>query len=614
MGVDDKKLNEHGQTEFMGSQESSPWFMPTGRFGRVISRLFASKAQPYIAQQGTPYDTPLAPLAGDSVVKSEVIRPGMPTNKGLNPADPWAIQRQIPYIPEFEYARRRRYVEYESMDTYPEISSAFDVYADECTQVDIEGKKWVINSKSQLVREEAEQLFKVIKLDRQYWDITRNGVKYGDCFIETIIDVDNPKNGIQRIKILNPNFMFRVENEYGYLTDFLQEIPDKQDWSSFGSNADSMRTNKFITLDKNQVVHFRLYSTDPMFYPYGKSVAAACSRVYRMLKMMEDAMLIYRIERAAERRIFYIDIGNLPATKGDSFIQNFIKKFKKAKYYDAATGNINERFNPLGVTEDYYIPVRGDNKGTKVETLPGAENLGEVDDVKYFRDKLLSLLKVPKDYIVEKDKSPERKANLAQLDVKFARTIQRVQRDIQIGFTTILRRHLALKGYPQHLINSVEVELPDPSDMFTKRKLDVDEQKARVVQAVRGTMLFSDDYIYKKYYNLTDFEIEKIRAQLEKQQEKELEKQMKLGAAGMAMDPNAQNPQGMPGEGGGAMAWPNPAQEAGGQEPAENKPPTSNEEALVKIKNKLLKENKIKEALIIEKLMIKRKKLKNTQK
>jgi len=598
MGIDNKKKLEEGATEFLPTAQGAPWFSPQTWFAKAISRLFASKAQPYIAQQSNPTGAPLAPLAGDTVVKADVIRPTMP------PVNPWVNERQVPHIPELEYARKKRYREYEDMDGYPEISSSFDIYADESTQLDIEGNKWTVHSDSQLVREEANDLFETVKLERSYWDIVRNTVKYGDCFVESVIDTANPKAGIQRLKVLNPFFMYRVENEYGYLTDFLQEIPDKEDWASFGYNMEIMKSNKFIPLDKNQIIHFRLYSTDPAHYPYGKSIAAAAIRVYRMLKMMEDAMLIYRLERAPERRVFYIDVGNLPATKADGFLKSFVQKFKKQKYYDAATGNINERFNPLGVTEDFFIPVRGDNKGTKVETLQGAENLGEVDDVKYFRDKLLACLKIPKDYVVEKDKSPERKANLAQLDVKFARTIQRVQRDLQVGFTTLLRRHLALKGFPQSLINAVKVELPDPSDMFTKRKLDVDEQKARVVQAVLGIGLFSRDYVYDKYYNLTEYEKEKIQEQLEQEQEKEMEKQMKLAAAGGGMDPNA--PPGGPG-----MAGPNPAQEAGGQEPAENVPPTSNEQTLLVLEKKLLLEQKLDQAVIIKKML---RKLKNSSK
>ena len=128
------------------------------------------------------------------------------------------------------------------------------------------------------------------------------------------------------------------------------------------------------------------------------------------------------------------------------FIERLKEKFKKEKFFDANKGQIDARYNPLSADEDFFVPSRGGN-GTKIETLPGAQNLGEVDDVKYFRDKLLASLKIPKDYIVEKEQSPERKANLSQLDVKFARTVSRIQHSIEVGLESIAKRHLKIKGF-----------------------------------------------------------------------------------------------------------------------------------------------------------------------
>ena len=191
---------------------------------------------------------------------------------------------------------------------------------------------------------------------------------------------------------------------------------------------------------------------------------------------MEDAMLVYRLSRAPERRIFYVDVGNLPASKAEAFLETMKTRFKKEKFHNQ--NRVDGRYNPLAVDEDFFVPIRG-NQGTKIETLPGAQNLGEVDDVKYFRDKLLATLKIPKDYIVEYDKSPERKANLSQLDVKFARVILRVQDSISKGFSQIAKKHLEMLEYPRSVINNLEIQLPDPSDVFVKRKLEIDEAKAR---------------------------------------------------------------------------------------------------------------------------------------
>jgi len=577
-----KQINEMGETAFgnpNSSAAATPWFNPLGVFGKWWSRYFATKAQPYMAQQSSDSPTPIHPVGGDTIVNPNVIyhKPG---------GSPEVIRN--PFIPELEMNRKNRYSQFESMDEYPEVGAAFDIYADDCTQRDTHNRRWAVTANSQLTIKRVERLFETIKLDRFYWDITRNAVKYGDCFIELVMDLNNPKAGIQRIKVLNPNYIIRVENEYGYLTDFLQEIPQKNTgtWNSFGYQSTTMEKSSYIGLDKNQIVHFRMHTSDPKYYPYGKSIAAFAIRVFRSLKLMEDAMLIYRLSRAPERRIFYINVGSLPTGKAEAFMEKLKQKFKKEKFFDTATGNINEKLNPMSLDEDYFVPHRGNNE-TKIETLPGAQNLDKVDDVKYFRDKLLACLKIPKDFIVEQDKSPERKANLAQLDVKFARTIMRVQHEIEIGLETIAKRHLAILGFPQSEINSVKVKLPDPSDMFTKRRLDVDEQKTRVVQAVKGLMLFPDSYIYKEYFELTDREIESIKKELESQKQTQMEEQAAMAppspAGAPPMPPTGSTP-------------PN------GIEGAENIPPTEAPQESVNFLNKLKKTNILNEN--IEKAMV----------
>lgn len=516
------KLDEDsiGYTKFGAGgpgDRMGPYFYPSGRLGQFLARFFATKAAPYIAKQGDEGPTPQATLAGDTVQNADVIKADtLPAMGTLN--------RTSLQLPEVEKSRRERYKRFEEMDDYPEIGTAFDIYADDSTQKNLRNMRWTVLSEDKMVVDEVNDMFKRIHLERDYWDIVRNTVKYGDCFMETIIDINNPRKGLQRMKVLNPNFILRVENEYGYLTDFLQEIPDNDDWAAFGSAADMMVGTKFITLDRNQIVHFRLRTSDPGYYPYGKSIAAMAIRIFRSLKLMEDAMLIYRLARAPERRIFYIDVANMPATKAEMFIEKVKEKFKKEKYYNSNDGTIDARYNPLSADEDFFVPTRG-AQGTKIDTLPGAQNLGEVEDVRYFRDKLLAALKIPKDYIVEKDKSPERKANLSQLDAKFARVIGRVQQQVEIGLEQIAKRHLALVGYPAHLVKEVKILLPDPSDVFTKRKMEIDEQKARVVQAVVGLGLFPKSTIYKEFYDMTDEEIDQIKEEMQEEQEAEAAKE-----------------------------------------------------------------------------------------
>jgi hypothetical protein len=499
-----RKINE-GFTEFADTQ--APYNKPYGLIGRFFRKFFAREVEDVEDDQ---YIDPISkrsvatpkPLQGDAVQTNQVVK--IPSEFGHN-------KTYYPILPQVEYDRKKRYKEFEDMDGYPEISSAFDIYSDDCTQENVDGTAWEIVTDEEMVKAELEDMFDQVNLTRYLWDIARNVVKYGDIFLETIVDLNNIKRGIQRIKVLNPNFIFRVEDEFGYLKCFLQEVPKKNDWSTYGSIGPTLDDSQMIALDSGQVIHFRLHTSDPSHYPYGKSIANAARVTYKSLKMMEDAMLIYRLVRAPERRIFYIDTGSLPATKAEMHIKKQMDKFKKRKSYNSQTGNIEENFNALAADEDFYIAVNGKGSGTKIDTLKGAENLGEVDDVKYFRDKLLAALKIPKDYIVEKDQSPERKANLSQLDVKFARVITRIQKSLEIGLETLAKRHLMLKGYPDVMISKVKIKLPAPSDMALKRQLDTDEQKARVVQAVKGLGIFPVDKIYKDYYRLSDDEISKIK-------------------------------------------------------------------------------------------------------
>ena len=523
--IKENKLNEDtgpgGYTTFGGPGDGTTYAYPRGKIGRFFAKFFATPAIPYLKKQEE--------LGGDVI-----INPDRP----ITPARMSTSYQRLPFLPEIEINRKRRYSEYERMDDYPEITAAFDIYSDESTQKDTQNRRWRIESDSTLVVNEVESLFTKLNLKNFYWDIVRNTVKYGDCFVELIADVNKPDQGLRRFKILNPNYIIRIENAYGYLERFLQEIPDK---TSFDSAPEPFqKIEKYIELDKHQIVHLRLRTSDPKYYPYGKSIASGAVSIFRSLKLMEDAMLVYRLVRAPERRIFYIDVGQLPTSKAEAFIEDVKQRYKKEKFY--ANGKVDGRFNPLAADEDYFVPVRG-GAGTKIETLPGGQNLGDVDDVKYFRDKLLATLKIPKDYIVEFDKSPERKANLAQLDVKFARTIVRVQECVCTGLETIAKRHLKLKNFPVSLINKLSISLPDPSDIFTKRKLEIDEAKARVVQAVVGTGLFPTETVYKELYGMNDQEIEIIKEKLEQEQLESSQKEQDQQATEQAaMSPGGMQP------------------------------------------------------------------------
>lgn len=537
-------LNENtGATEFPAANVYGADSVGyTGRFFAFWQKIFNKDEK----KKGRPVE--IKPLAGDTKSPSEETYEDF--------AGGYGKASGAHAMPKVEQERRRRYADYERMDQEAEVGAALDIYSDDSTQENTKKDLFEINTDNDLIKREVDRFVKQCDLDKLIWDIVRNTAKYGDCFVENVVDLNNTKAGIQRLKILNPNFIYRIEDKYGYLKEFLQEVPSKYSSSTdYGASfmPDKKKKN-IIKLSKDQLVHFRRMTSDANYYPYGKGILAYGVRVFKSLMLMEDAMIIYRIQRAPERRAFYLETGNLPQSKVEAFVERIKARFKKQPMFNPNSNTIDYQFNPLSIDEDFFIPIRN-GQGTKIEVLPGAQNLGETEDVKYFRDKLLASLKVPKDFIVEKDKSPERKANLSQLDVKFAKAVQRLQRDVEIGLNVLLKRHLTLVGMPNSLINSVEMRLTSPSDMFEKRRLEVDEQKVRIVQAVKGLNLFDDEYLYKQYFNMTDLEVDDMKERVKKQQEENgMQQGMGMGmpppGAGGAPPPGAGGPPGAPPEGG----------------------------------------------------------------
>ena len=496
--IDNNENLTEALTEFPEQRQSNGLVRDRRSLSSFFSKFFAVRGRKH-AKGGR--------LAGDTFKATDLFSdiPGIGISKGMI------------HMPQIEYDKKKRYSDYEKMDEYPEIGSALDIYSDDGTQKHLNGGILHVKTAEKGVRAEVEHFIDMSNLKTYIWDIVRDVAKYGDCYVENIVDLNNPVAGIQRIKILNPNYITRVENEYGYLQKYLQEVPDVRSGGVtdqvYGSAAAG--SGKFLDLNKEQITHFRIHTSDPNFYPYGKSIIFPAITAWRSLKLMEDAMLIYRLARAPERRVFYVDTGNLPTSKVEMYMERLKQKFKKEKFFDPTSGKMNERYNPLSTDEDFFVPVKGKGNGTRIDTLPGAQNLGENDDVKYFRDKLLAALKVPQDFIVEKEQSPERKSNLSQLDIKFSRAVGRLQREVEIGLNTLVKRHLTLRNYPKEMIREVEVTLCPPSDLQEKRRLELDEQKTRVVQAVKGLEMFTDEYIYENYFNMNEDEIKEMKDSLE---------------------------------------------------------------------------------------------------
>ena len=396
----------------------------------------------------------------------------------------------------FHSSKLQLYADYEAMDLDAILSSALDIYADECTVKAPNGELLVIKSENDQIKKILYNLFyDILNVDYNLWPWTRNLTKYGDFYLH--LDIEE---GIGIVNV-TPMSAYEIRREEGYdpanpyATRFVYE----------GSHKTYSKTVK-QTFESYEIAHFRLLS-DTNFLPYGRSMIEAARKIFKQLTLMEDAMLISRIMRAPERRIFKIDVGNIPPHEVDQHIQNIIGKMKKVPYIDQATGEYNLEFNMQNMLEDFYLPVRGSDSGTSIENLPGLSNEGQIDDIEYLRNKMMAALKIPKAFLGY-DEGVEGKSTLAAEDIRFARTIERVQRIITAELTKIAIIHLFAQGFTDEDLIDFDIQLVSPSIIYEKQKVDLLTTKMGLAKDMLDSTLFSRKHIYEIIFGMTSEEWE----------------------------------------------------------------------------------------------------------
>jgi len=391
----------------------------------------------------------------------------------------------------FHSSKLQLYADYEAMDLDAILSSALDIYADECTVKSANGELLVIKSDNDQIKKILYNLFyDILNVDYNLWPWTRNLAKYGDFYLH--LDIE------EEIGIVNvtPMSAYEIRREEGYdpnnpyATRFVYE-------GSHKTYANSTRQ----TFESYEIAHFRLLS-DTNFLPYGRSMIEAARKIFKQLVLMEDAMLIQRIMRAPERRIFKIDVGNIPPHEVDQHIQNIIGKMKKVPFVDQATGEYNLEYNMQNMLEDFYLPVRGSDSGTTIENLPGLGNEGQIEDIDYLRNKMMAALKIPKAFLGY-DEGVEGKSTLAAEDIRFARTIERVQRIITAELTKIAIIHLYAQGFKDEDLINFEIQLTSPSIIYEKQKVDLLTTKMALAKDMIDSTLFSRKHVYEYIFGLT---------------------------------------------------------------------------------------------------------------
>lgn len=406
----------------------------------------------------------------------------------------------------FQTLRGQLYSDYEAMDTDPIVSSALDVLADECLLKNDRGEILNIQSSDSNIKRVLENLFyDVLNIDFNLWSWTRGMLKYGDFFLKLEI---SEKYGIYNVLPYSVYHMSRMEglDKNNPSRVVFQLSPDglaaQQDPNYIPKDGASV-----IQLENYEVAHFRLL-TDTNYLPYGRSYLEPARKIYKQLALAEDAALIHRIMRAPEKRIFYINVGQIPPNEVEQFMQKQIATMKKTPYVDS-NGQYNLKFNMQNMMEDFYIPVRGGDTATKVETAPGL-NYDGITDIQYYQGKLFSALKIPKAYLGY-EKELTGKATLSAEDIRFARTVERIQRILESELTKIALVHLYTQGFTGESLTNFEIHLTTPSTIFEQEKVALLKEKVDLANQMISSDLFSSDYIYENVFGLSEDEYTEMR-------------------------------------------------------------------------------------------------------
>ena len=408
----------------------------------------------------------------------------------------------------YEPTRLSAQYDYESMEYTPEISAALDIYSEESTTTNEDGFILQIYSESKRIKSVLADLFNNsldINTNLPMW--TRNTCKYGDNFIYLKLD---PEKGIVGCQQLPTIEIERHEAGASAKITVNVEKPEKPKALEFTWK------NKNMTFQSWEIAHFRLLGDDRKL-PYGTSMLEKARRIWKQLLLSEDAMLIYRTSRAPERRMFKVFVGNMNDDDVEAYVQRVANKFKREQIVDSKTGNVDMRFNQMAVDQDYFIPVRDPAAPDPITTLPGATNLSEIADIEYIQKKLLTALRVPKAFLGFEEVVGDGK-NLSLQDIRFARTINRIQKSMIQELNKIAIVHLFLLGFEDELSNFT-LGLTNPSTQADLLKIDVWKEKVLLYKDLvadpgNGIQATSSTWAKKHIFGWSD---EEIRLDLQQQ-------------------------------------------------------------------------------------------------
>ena len=434
--------------------------------------------------------------------------------------------------------RVERYGDFEQMEYEPIIASAMDIYADEMSTSSQLQPLLAIKCPNEEIKLILQTLYhKVLNIDFNLFGWCRTMCKFGDFFL--YLDLDE-ELGVQNVIGMPPMEIERIEGEDKTNPNYIQ-----YQWNSGG-----------LTFENWQIAHFRILGNDK-YAPYGTSVLEPARRIWRQLVLLEDAMMAYRIVRAPERRVFYIDVGSIAPEDVEQYMQRVMTQMKRNQVVDADTGRIDLRYNPMSTEEDYFIPVRG-SVSSKIESLPGGAYTGDIDDVKYLKDKLFAAIKIPQAYLFRGEGAEEDKTTLAQKDIRFSRTVQRLQRSATAELEKIGIVHLYTLGYRDEDLVSFRLFLNNPSKIAELQELEGWRTKFDVAGAATEGF-FSKRWIAERLFGMSDEEF--VRNQREMFYDRKFE-----AALEAEVEAGLEEAGGMAGELGGPMEELGAEEELAGEE------------------------------------------------
>jgi hypothetical protein len=414
----------------------------------------------------------------------------------------------MPYNPTINYAtlRIQLYTDYEAMDTESIIASALDIIADESTLKNEAGEVLQIKSSDENTQRILYNLFyDILNVEFNLWLWIRNMCKYGDFYLHLEIA---EQFGIYSVMPLSVYDMVREEGNDPQNPSKVTFRIDPSVIAAGGINNRLKDKDGKIQFENYEIAHFRLL-TDANYLPYGRSYIEPARKTYKQYVLMKDAMLLHRITRAPEKRVFSINVGNIPPNEVDGYMQKLVQKMKKTPYMDPQTGEYNLKYNMQNLMEDFYIPVRGNDTATKIDTIKGLE-YNAIEDVAFLRDEMLAALKVPKAYFgFEKDL--QGKATLAAEDIRFARTVERIQRIVLSELYKIALVHLYTQGYDGASLTNFELSLTVPSIIYEQEKIALWKEKVDLAKQMQDTNLLPSDFIYHDIFQFSEDQYDEMR-------------------------------------------------------------------------------------------------------